>query len=202
MEAGMRTMIVPAARRAATMLAVALSSVLPVSGARAQSGYDYELRLEGGGWLPTAAISHDLKSASLLGVGGRYMLAYGFALTGSAWWASSADKSATSPSEGVNVTQGDVGLEWGRRVTSLGPYAGVLLIGGGVGGRSYAPKNPSEPDRSSLEAFGAVGLAFDLNHLVWRIEARDNLSTWNGLRDNQSLQGNDVELRAGIGWRW
>ena len=191
-------MTLPVARRAVTTLAVALSSLLPASRANAQSGYLYELRLEGGEWMPTSGISNDLHVASLIGLGGRYMLSYGFAVTASALWAAPAAKPAYS----VNVTQGDVGLEWGRRVTSLGPYAGVLLIGGGAGGRSYAPTNPAERHQAVVVAFASVGLGFSRDHFVWRIEARDNLSSWGGLLDNESLQGNDVELRGGIGWRW
>ncbi|MFI5311664.1 MAG: hypothetical protein ACHQQ3_10545 [Gemmatimonadales bacterium] len=198
----MRILATPAARRATMILAAAFLSLLDTTGARAQSGYQYELLVEGGAWLPTAAIHHDLESAALAGVAGRYMLAYGFALTASAWWAAPSDKNPTSASQQVSVTQGDLGLEWGKRIASLGSWPVVSLIGGGVGGRTYAPKNVNEPRQSSALGFGSLSLALFLDHFVWRVEARDNLSTWEGLSGKQSLQGNDVQLRAGAGWRW
>ena len=87
-------------------------------------------------------------------------------------------------------------------MTSLGEWTLISSIGAGVGGRAYAPANPTEPHSTSVDGMATMALALVHERVAMRVEARDYLSTWDGLTNHLPVTGNDLAVHAGIGWRW
>ena len=201
-----------AGRLALHLLVLALAAGSIALDAGAQDVYTTEVRVEGGIWVPTQGMKNSLTTAPTVGVSARYIVWRGFSLTASAWFASPNDKiqgppcpcgSLVQPNpERVAITQGDLGLEWGRRVTSFGEWTLVSSVGAGIGGRGYAPANSTEPHMTAVAGLATLGLSLVHERIALRVEARDYLSTWDGLTNYQPVTGNDLAVHAGIGWRW
>jgi len=199
-------------RRACTALALVAWGLAPWSGAHAQESYTSEVRIEGGMWVPTGRLGEDLGSAPMIGVSGRYIVWRGFSLTASGWVSSPTDKiqpaSCACPAlvqpyaQRVTIKHADLGIEWGRRVTSIGGWTMLSSIGAAVGGRTYAPENPTEAQLSAVDWVGSLDLAVVHHQVAVRIEARDYVSTWYGLLGNEQVGANDLTLQAGLAWRW
>lgn len=178
------------------------AAMIPTVTVRAQpSAYKYDLRLEGGGWVPTGALSGDLKASGIVGVSAGWNYAHDWTAVVAAYWSPSEDK-AVSGGMQVNIYQYDVGLEWSTRMNSIAQWDVSPFLGAGVGNRSYSPKRATEPEQESIDGYVTAGLAFNAEQATWRFGVRDYVSGWKGIMKTQSGTGNDLVILAGIGFRF
>ena len=184
----------------ATATLVLFASFAPAVAAHAQQ-YKYEIRLDGGAWLPTGRIADDLKYAGTVGAAAVWNYAHEWSAVASAMWTPSEDK---SPSGGmqVNVYQYDVGFEWATKTSEIARWDVKPYLGAGIGDRTYSPKRETEPDQNVVDGYLAAGFSFVSEHESWRFGIRDYVSEWKGLLRTQSSTGNDVAIFAGIGLRF
>jgi hypothetical protein len=126
-----------------------------------------------------------------------------FAVTGSFGWAPSNDRTlADRPT--VDLYQYDVALE-GRldnllssSAWSLRPYARL-----GAGGRTYNYRNVEGTNaQTDFVGHGAIGIdvAPAASRVGLRVEARDNVSAFRGLRGemNNRVTRNDMQFTTGL----
>jgi hypothetical protein len=192
------------AMRLALLAAAGLVATLAVSrSADAQTSRAFELRPFAGAMLFTGDQKDILENAALVGLQGGYRFHPNFSVVGTFGWSPSKDKTLAAQ-EKLDLWQYDVGVE-GRlssltptRAISTQPYATL-----GVGGRTYDYRDLSGADaQTNVLGYGAVGvdLAQTAGPLGLRIEVRDNVSAFKGLRGelDESKARNDVQLTAGM----
>ena len=204
---------------AATLLGAALLVVAGVAGAQAPAAGrgPVELRPYVGAVVPTGAQRDVLTDAVLVGAQLGWQFHQNLAVTGSFGWAPASDRSTalsgsggtpgglyTGREEDVSLFQYDVALE-GRLPNlsrslrwSTRPYAAL-----GVGGRTYDYRDVGGVGaETNLLGFGAVGLDVTppTGNLGLRVEARDNVSAFKGLRGERDERRarNDVQFTAGL----
>jgi hypothetical protein len=201
---------IPSARRSAVLRAglglaalTALAAFAPRAGAqRAPVAQPFEVRPLVGAFVPTGAQRDILKDAVLVGAQASYALNPHVALLGSFGWAPSKDQ--TFAEEKVDLFQYELGVE-GRlpnltaasRVVTR-PYASV-----GVGGRTYDYRDLAGAGaETNLLGFGGVGLDVAQRNgpIGVRIEARDNVTAFKGLRGElaERKARNDLQFTAGL----
>lgn len=195
----------PTFLRAGLGLAALTAFVLLVPRAEAQSASvqrTFEVRPFVGGMIQTGDQRDLLKDAVLVGAQASYTLTPNFAVVGSFGWAPSKDQ--TIAEEKIDLFQYDVGLE-GRldnlmpaSSISTRPYAAL-----GVGGRTYDYRDLDDVDaQTNFLGFGAVGVdvAQATGPIGVRVEARDNITAFKGLRGEfgERKARNDVQFSAGL----
>jgi Outer membrane protein beta-barrel domain len=144
-----------------------------------------------------------LKNAVLVGGQASYTINSNFALLGSFGWSPSEDKT-TSPRPKVDLYQYDLGLE-GRLddLTSGSAVATRPFAALGGGARTYNLRNvPGSSAQTNPLAFGAIGVDVgpSSGRVGVRLEARDNLTWFKGLRGELQDRNtrNDVQFAAGL----
>lgn len=171
--------------------------------AQAPSQSVFRLRPVVGALVTTGDERDVLKSAVLVGGQASYALNQNFAFVGSFGWSPSEDKT-TTPRPKVDLYQYDLGIEGHASDLTSGtaistrPYA---VIGGGA--RTYDLRNvPGASAQTNPLGYGGVGL--DLSQSAGRIgvrlEARDNVTSFKGLRGElqDRKARNDVQFAAGL----
>jgi hypothetical protein len=157
----------------------------------------FEVRPFVGAYLPTGD-QHDVLDAGVLaGAQGAVRLTNYASLVGTVSYASSADKRLPT-ADGVDLWQYDLGVE-GHLTRSfangytLRPFAGV-----GAGGRSYDYRDRTADVQNRLAGYGALGLGVLRGRVGARVEARDYVSSFKGLRGElpDAKARNDVSLAA------
>ncbi len=156
------------------------------------------------GALVATGDQHDLlKNAVLVGAQASYELHPNFAVIGSFGWSPSEDK-LTTPQAKLDLYQYDLGLE-GRlsdltsgAAISTRPYA---IIGGGA--RTYDLRNvPGASAQTNALGYAAVGVDLDQSNgrIGLRLEARDNVTAFKGLRGEleDRKARNDLQFAAGL----
>jgi hypothetical protein len=193
--------------RAGLLLAVATALTAFAVRVQAQSHRPIEIRPYVGALVPTGDQRDLLKDAVLVGGQAAYGLNSNFTVVGSFGWSPSEDK-AVVVGKKVDLYQYDVGLE-GRlsdltagSPVSTRPYATL-----GVGGRTYDYRNVSGADaQTNFLGYGAIGLdlAPQAGPLGFRVEARDNVSAFKGLRGEltERKARNDLQFSGGVTWRF
>jgi hypothetical protein len=169
---------------------------------RAPGARSFEVRPYVGAIVPTGAQRDLLKDAVLVGAQAAYGLTPNVALLGTFGWAPTKDQ--TFASEKVDLFQYEVGVE-GRlpNVTAALPFTTRPYASLGVGGRTYDYRDLAGAGAvTNFLGFGAVGvdLAQRAGPIGLRLEARDNLTAFKGLRGELSERTarNDVQLTAGL----
>jgi len=214
----------PWLRGAAIALAGAAAFILAAGVAGAQTPVTgrgpIELRPYVGAVVPTGAQRDLLKDAVLVGAQLGWQFHRNVAVTGSFGWAPASDRTTafagnantpgglyTGREEDVDLFQYDVAVE-GRLPNvlpslrwSTRPYAAL-----GVGGRTYNYRDVETVGaETNFVGFGALGLDVipPTGNLGLRIEARDNVSAFKGLRGERDERKarNDVQFTAGLTFR-
>lgn len=192
--------------------AVAVLTALTAFAARAgaqSASHDatFELRPVVGAFIPTGDHRDLLKDAVLVGAQASYRFTPHLAAVGTFAWSPSEDRT-TAASEKVDLFQYDLGIEGrignltrGSRV-STSPYATL-----GVGGRTYDYRDlPNADAQTNFLGYGAIGLdvAPATGPIGLRIEARDNISAFRGLRGElaESKARNDLQFSGGLTFRF
>jgi hypothetical protein len=159
----------------------------------------FEVRPFVGAYLPTGDQKDILDAGVLAGAQGAMHLTPYASLVGTVSYASSSDK-ALPTNAGVDLWQYDLGVEGHltrsfANGVSLKPFAGV-----GGGGRSYDYRDHDGDVQNRLAGYGALGLGVSRGRLGARVEGRDYVSSFKGLRGElpDAKARNDVSLGAAL----
>lgn len=156
------------------------------------------------GALVATGDHHDLlKNAVLVGAQASYRLHSDLALVGSFGWSPSEDKTATSQAK-LDLYQYDLGLEGQANDLTPGtalstrPY--VII---GAGARTYNLRNVAGAGaQTNPLAYAGVGVDLDQSNgrIGLRLEARDNVTAFKGLRGElqERKARNDLQFAAGV----
>jgi len=192
-------------------IALAIATALTAFAIRAQAQQSQHLPVEirpyVGALVPTGDQRDLLKDAVLVGAQASYGLTSNFTIIGSFGWSPSEDKTLAASNK-VDLYQYDLGVE-GRlndltanSPVSTRPYATL-----GLGGRTYNYRDLAGADaQTNFLGYGAIGLdiAPQSGPLGFRVEARDNVSAFKGLRGElaESKARNDLQFSGGVTWRF
>lgn len=195
----------PPMLRAGLALAVvaAVSAFAARAHAQSSSQSAFQIRPLVGALIATGDERDVLKSAVLVGGQGSYALTSNFALVGSFGWSPSEDKTSASRPK-VDLYQYDLGLQGklddltSGSAVSTRPYA---ILGGGA--RTYDLRNVAGASaQTNPLGYGAIGLDLDQANgsVGLRLEARDNVTAFKGLRGElqDRKARNDLQFVAGL----
>lgn len=171
-----------------------------------QASHSVELRPFVGALVPTGDQRDLLESSVMTGAELSWEFRPNFAVTGSLGWAPSNDRTlvAANTDNKLDVYQYDLAVE-GRLNNIMAssswavrPYARV-----GAGGRTYNYRNLDGVDaQTDVVGHGAIGvdIAPSMSRFGLRIEARDNVSAFRGLRGelNDRVTRNDMQFTSGL----
>ena len=205
-------------------LAVAAVAALTLSPAAAHAqraatpgivGHGFEVRPFAGGFLPTGTQRDVLKDAAAVGGQLGWRFHENFAVTGSFAWSPSKDKTTalrastlyTGREEQLDVFGYDVGLEARLPITFASSWVVAPYVGAGGGARSYHYRDLADAGtETNAIGYGALGvdLAPASGPIGVRLEARDNVSGFKGLRGENAERKarNDVQLAGGVTFRF
>lgn len=164
-----------------------------------------EIRALSGGFIATGDLRHDVTDAGFYGGQVAWQFHPNWAAVGTFGWAPTGSRTL-APNRHVDAYQYDLGLE-GRlpAVTTLAGTDVGLFLGTGFGGRTYQVRNDGGSD-TQFDGFGSIGvdLSTASSPLVFRTEARDYLSSYQGLNGTltSTKTRNDVAVFAGFGYRF
>lgn len=196
----------PTVLRAGLALAIVAAASAFAARANAQSSSQsaFQVRPLVGALVATGDERDVLKTTTVLvGGQGSYTLNSNFAVVGSFAWSPSEDKtSATRPK--LDLYQYDIGLQGklndltSGSAVSTRPYA---ILGGGA--RTYDLRNVAGASaQTNALGYGAVGLDLDQagGRIGLRLEARDNVTAFKGLRGElqDRKARNDLQFVAGL----
>jgi hypothetical protein len=195
-----RLSTIPRAGRA--LIALAALTALSVLAPRAEAQKPFAIRPNVGVFVPTGDQKDLLDNAVLVGLQASYDITPSFALVGSFGWAPSKD--LTLADEKVDLFQYDLGIE--GRLPNLTPSAGISTrpyATLGAGGRTYDYRDLGDANaQTNFLGYGAVGveLAQVTGSLGLRLEARDNVTAFKGLRGElaERKARNDLQFSAGL----
>jgi hypothetical protein len=195
----------PAVLRAGLTLAVvaAVSAFAARAQAQSSSQSAFQLRPLVGALIPTGDERDVIKNAVLVGGQGSYTLNSNFALVGSFGWSPSEDKTSAARPK-LDLYQYDLGIQGklddltSGSAVSTRPYA---ILGGG--GRTYDLRNVAGASaQTNPLGYGAIGLDLDQTNgrIGLRLEARDNVTAFKGLRGElqDRKARNDLQFVAGL----
>jgi len=178
-------------------------------------GRGLEFRPFAGALLPTGTQRDLLKDAALVGAQLGWAVRRNVALTGGFGWSPSKDRTtalagnrfSTGRDETVDLFQYDLGVEGRLPLATSAAWAVTPYAGLGGGGRTYRYRDIDGVDsQTSPFGYGAVGvdLAPRAGALGLRLEARDNVTAFRGLRGEYADRTgrNDVQLSAGLTYRF
>jgi hypothetical protein len=78
----------------------------------------------------------------------------------------------------------------------LRPFVGV-----GLGGRTYALRDVDADSRTYFAGYGALGTELQLGRIAFRLEGRDYISRYEGIReDTDTSTRNDILLSVGLAY--
>jgi hypothetical protein len=195
----------PSTLRAGLTLAVvaALSAFAVRVQAQAPSQSAFEVRPLVGALVATGEQRDVLKNAVLVGAQGSYTLNQNFGLVGSFAWSPNEDQTSAQRPK-LDLYQYDLGLQGRLNDLTSGsavatrPYA---VVGGGA--RTYNLRNvPGSSSQTNPLGFGAIGVDVDQSggRVGLRLEARDNVTAFKGLRGElqDRKARNDLQFVAGL----
>ena len=178
-------------------------------------GRGLELRPFAGALLPTGAQRDLLQNAALVGAQLGWAVHPNVGLTGGFGWSPIKDRTTaaagtrffTGRGETVDLFQYDVGVEGRLPLAAAAGWTATPYLGLGGGGRTYRYRDVDGVDgQTSPFGYGAVGvdLAPRTGALGVRLEARDNVTAFRGLRGEYGDRTgrNDVQLGAGLTYRF
>jgi hypothetical protein len=189
-------------RTGRALIALAAVTAFAAFAPRAEAQRSFSVRPNVGAFVPTGDQKDLLDNAVLVGLQASYDITPSFALVGSFGWAPSKD--LTLAHEKVDLFQYDLGIE--GRLPNLTPSAGISTrpyATLGAGGRTYNYRDLGDADaQTNFLGYGALGveLAQATGPLGLRLEARDNVTAFKGLRGElaERKARNDLQFSAGF----
>jgi len=196
--------------RAALSAAFAVVGIGLVAGqATAQEvvGRKIEVRPFVGAYVPTGDQRDELKDAFALGTTLAFRATPALSIVGSFGWSPAEAKLASAAAadddaaNDLDLFQYDAGLELGRDF-ALGASAWTWrpFIGIGAGARTYSFRDRNVDSETDFAGYGAAGVQFDAGRFGFRLEARDYLSSFDGLdgKLSDSSTRNDLFLTGAL----
>ncbi len=195
-----RLSMIPHTGRA--LVALAALTALSVLAPRAEAQKPFAIRPNVGVFVPTGDQKDLLDNAVLVGLQASYDITPSFAIVGSFGWAPSKD--LTLADEKVDLFQYDLGIE--GRLPNLTPSARISTrpyATLGAGGRTYDYRDLGDANaQTNFLGYGALGVDLAQNNgpLGLRLEARDNVTAFKGLRGElaERKARNDLQFSAGL----
>ena len=187
---------------AATAAVLAALIAHPAHAQRVPASKPIAVRPFVGALVPTGAQRDLLADAVLVGAQASYAVTPSVALLGSFGWAPTRDQ--TFADERVDLFQYEVGVEGRlRNVSAALPFATRPYASLGVGGRTYDYRDLAGAGATTnVLGFGALGvdLAQRDGPIGLRLEARDNVTAFKGLRGElaERKARNDLQFTAGL----
>jgi hypothetical protein len=191
-----------AGRALVALAALTALAALAALAPRVEAQKPFAIRPNVGVFVPTGDQKDLLDNAVLVGLQASYDITPSFALVGSFGWAPSKD--LTLANEKVDLFQYDLGIE--GRLPNLTPSAGISTrpyATLGAGGHTYNYRDVSDADaQTNFLGYGALGvdLAQANGPIGLRLEARDNVTAFKGLRGElaERKARNDLQFSAGL----
>lgn len=190
-----------ARRTGRALIALAALTAFAAFAPRVEAQKPFSIRPNVGAFVPTGDLKDVLDNSVLVGLQASYEFTPSFALVGSFGWAPTKDLAMAR--EKVDLFQYDLGVEGKlRNLTpsswfSTRPYAAL-----GVGGRTYNYRDIDADAQTNFLGYGALGLdlAQTRGPIGLRIEARDNITAFKGLRGELADREarNDLQFSAGF----
>ncbi|MFO7261665.1 MAG: outer membrane beta-barrel protein [bacterium] len=197
--------------RAALSAAVAVVGIGLLAGqaaAQEVAARRIELRPFVGAYIPTGDQRDELKDAFALGTTLAYRVTPALSIVGNFGWSPSeakATSAAAADDNDLDLFQYDAGVELGRDF-SLGASAWTWrpFIGIGAGARTYSFRDRDVDAETDFAGYGAAGVQFDAGRFGLRLEARDYLSSFDGLdgKLSDSSTRNDLFLAGALSIRF
>jgi hypothetical protein len=207
--------------RAAWTTLVAAALALPIAAQAQMGGPRLQLLPQIGAFVPTGNQGHMFSDAVMVGGQAMWALSPTWALTAGYQWSPSRDRTTTQASNklftgssmGLNVQQGDIGIEARLRRPGSSGWSAVPYVGVGGGVRHYAYSSAHEVSvlvgKSGANAgleYGAAGLELTnpSDPVGLRLQVRDDVTQFKGTYDQfaSSQTQNDVMLSAGLAFRF
>jgi hypothetical protein len=193
-------------RRAALLATLLLVSVAPSAAGAQEAGATrtsvVELRPFVGALVPTGDQRDLLKDALLVGGQLGWQFHRTFAVTGTFGWTPTNDR--TTNEEDVDAFQYDVGIEARfHDLTAASRWLFRPYLAAGAGARTYDYRDLDDVDaETSFLGFAAAGIDTGprSGRLGVRVEARDNVTAFKGLRGERSERKarNDLQFTLGL----
>jgi hypothetical protein len=176
--------------------------VLLVSPAVCAQGWPsvLEVRPVAGAYVPTGRQHQLLDDGLALGAQLAVELERGAHLVAGFLWIPTEQRT-TGVDDRIEMAQFDLGAEWlspGRRRLhdNVNPLAGV-----GVGLRAYRSRDADTPSQANLAGYASLGGEIKVQRVAVRLELRDYLSAFRGLRGDESTSlRNDVAITFGLAY--
>lgn len=173
---------------------VAIMAITVVGMASIATAATPELRPFAGALVPTGDQRDVLDDMFLMGVEGGVELAEAFHVVGTFGWAPS--KYSKDPS----LLQYDVGLETFRPFSITPDWQFRPFVGAGLGARTYLLDGDQE---TNFAGYGALGAEFQFNVVALRVEARDYVTRFEGIRGGEDAETrNDVAIMGALAVHW
>jgi hypothetical protein len=181
--------------------AVVLGLLVSANGAVAQTPSEkpWELRINGGAFVPTGDQRSSLKNAETTAAQVSWMVRPSLALTGTFAWARSRDVAMVAQPK-LDVFSSDLGLEARlRRRFSESPVTFSPFVGAGAGARSYNYRKLDQDATHNVAGYAAIGGEIGVRRVGLRVEARDYVSGFRPLMGaGQAATRNDVVVMVGL----
>jgi hypothetical protein len=169
---------------------VAIMAIAVVGMACIATAATPELRPFAGALVPTGDQRDVLDDMFLMGIEGGVELADAFHLVGTFGWAPS------KYSEDPSLFQYDVGVETFRAFPMTPDWEIRPFLGAGLGARTYVQSGHQE---TNFAGYGALGAEFQLDRVAIRLEARDYMTRFKGIRgDEPADTRNDLAILGAL----
>lgn len=158
----------------------------------------FEVRPFVGAFIPAGSHEGSLNNGASIGLQGAYSFSRYIAAVATVAWAASEEASFFAPD--VDVYQYDIGAETGfdkqlGTTLTLRPFLGL-----GIGGRAYDYTDRDTEAQYNLAGYGGAGAQLSMGRFGWRVEVRDYLSGFTGLKGelNERESRNDFMISSGL----
>lgn len=178
---------------------IVIAGLLALTPAVAQAETQFELRPFVGGYVPVGDQQDLFNNSLLLGAQGAVEVAERAHVVATFAYTSPEALSAAAPDD-VRLYLYDVGGELFYNMPVASDWMLRPFLGAGVGGRTYDTRDHLETDFGGY--FGA-GTEFQLQRTAIRIEARDYLTSFDGLTGRESsATRSDLMIGLGVSYHW
>lgn len=177
---------------------------IPLIAASTDAGPLPEYRVFAGAYVPTGAMADVMKSSMLVGMQGAIELNEQLHVLATFGYATPRPKNFAYTND-VHFYQYDVGAELFRvySASDNGRWTVRPFVGAGMGGRTYDFQDTDLKSHSDWNGYGSLGAELQHANIALRLEGRDYLSRFNGLRGNEETSTrNELVLGGGFSYHF
>ena len=159
-----------------------------------------EIRPFAGVYVPTGALRHDFKSATMLGMQVAMELNDNLHVLGSLGWTHGHAKFAVLNDDVAYIWQYDAGVEFNLLAELGNQWLLRPLAGLGAGGRTYDYQAEGVGTSSCLAGYGALGTELQRGAIALRLEGRNYLACIDSPRTGRQHTRNDLGIMFGFAY--